>query len=182
MLLSTHCVPSKSPEVKAAAVKVKMHLSPALFVQGCHYAGCDQATKFSSKINQPLPSTPFSLGIPREMHPQSRVSSLFSISGRGRAPCLFSFQYPFFCVLLLFAPSCLHSTLCHNPYPLFSSSPSTSTPPTFISLSLFMPISSFCISFIFNLVSLYVFSDRLSSLHLSFCVAETPCSLETGPS
>lgn len=67
VLLSTHCVPSKNLRVKAAPVKVKMHLLPGLFVQGCLYAGCDQASKFSSKINQPPSPSP--LCIPREMHP-----------------------------------------------------------------------------------------------------------------
>lgn len=65
--------------VKPAAVKVKMHLFSGLFVHGCHYAGCDQATKFSSKINRP-PLSLSALRIPREMHPQ--------------AECLLSFIAP----------------------------------------------------------------------------------------
>ena len=95
--------PSKSPGVKAAAVKVKTHHVPSPFVQGCHYAGCDQATKFSSKINPPPPHP--SPSIPRGAAPPGgSVFSLSShpISGRGPAPCLFSFQYPLFCILLLF--------------------------------------------------------------------------------
>lgn len=109
VLLSTHCVPSKSSRVKAAAVKVKMHLFPDLFVQGSHYAECDHATKFSSKINQP-PSTIFSHGIPREIHPQGRLSFLSDCT--GPAPCLFSFQCP-----LLFSPSRLPSSLSHTLLP-----------------------------------------------------------------
>lgn len=96
------CPPQRASGVKAAAVKVKTHLVPSPFVQGCHYAGCDQATKFSSKINRPPP--------PLAQHPQGAAPpggsvfslSLHPISGRGPAPCLFSFQYPLFCILLLF--------------------------------------------------------------------------------
>lgn len=130
VLLSTHCIPSKSPRVKPAAMKVKMHLFPGPFVQGCHYTGCDQATKFSAKINQPPPVT-LSLCIPREMHPQ--------------AECLLSFMAPhpwqrtcsLFILLsippLLYPPSfwsyrALLSTLSHNPYPFFSLLSSTFPP------------------------------------------------------
>lgn len=131
VLLSTHCIPSKSSRVKAAAVKVKTHLFAGPFVQGCHYAGCDQATKFSSKINRPPPPplSPSTLSVsPGRGTPRQRVFSLslHPISGKGPAPCLFSFQYPSFCILLLFGLSRLRSTLSHNPYPFFSSSSSTS--------------------------------------------------------
>lgn len=69
------CPPQRASGVKAAAVKVKTHLVPSPFVQGCHYAGCDQATKFSSKINRPPPRS--SPSIPRELHPQAGASSRF---------------------------------------------------------------------------------------------------------
>lgn len=72
VLLSTHSISSKSCRVKlAAAAKVKAHLFPGPFVQGCHYAGCDQATKFSSKINRAMPPPPH----PQGDAPPGRVSS-----------------------------------------------------------------------------------------------------------
>lgn len=71
VLLSTHSISSKSCRVKpAAAAKVKAHLFPGPFVQGCHYAGCDQATKFSSKINRATPPQH-----PQGDAPPGRVSS-----------------------------------------------------------------------------------------------------------
>lgn len=99
VLLSTHCVPSKSPGVKAAAVKVKMHLFSG---PGCHYAGCDQATKFSSKINRP-PFAQSSLRIPREMHPQAECLLSFIAPHLWQRTCslfiLFSIPSPLYFLL-----------------------------------------------------------------------------------
>lgn len=97
------CPPQRASGVKAAAVKVKTHLVPSPFVQGCHYAGCDQATKFSSKINRPppapRPASPGSCTPRRERllafiapHLWQRTCSLF---------IPFSIP-PLFCILLLF--------------------------------------------------------------------------------
>lgn len=167
VLLSTHCALSKSLRVKAAALKVKMHLVSGLFVQGCHYAGCDQATKFSSKINQPPPH-PLCSVYPQGDAPPCSVSSLslHPISGRGPAPCLFSFHYPLICILLLFFYPCAllflitltHFKVLHPPRSL---------------LFLDTPIlhGSFPLPLIFNLLSLYLLSDLLSSLHLFFNVS-----------
>lgn len=167
VLLSTHCALSKSLRVKAAALKVKMHLVSGLFVQGCHYAGCDQATKFSSKINQPPPH-PLCSVYPQGDAPPCSVSSLslHPISGRGPAPCLFSFHYPLICILLLFfLPMC--ATLSHNPYPFQGSSSSTFPPLSWHSYFAWI----FPLPLIFNLLSLYLLSDLLSSLHLFFNVS-----------
>lgn len=131
VLLSTHSMPSKSPGVKPAAVKVKTHLVTGPFVLGCYYAGCDRATKFSSKINQP-PTTSLTLCIPREMHPQAKCLLSFIAPHLWQRTCslFILFQCPRFCTLLLFGLtlSCLCSTLSHNPYPFFSSSSSTFPP------------------------------------------------------
>lgn len=83
--------------------------SPGPFVQGCHYAGCDQATKFSSKINRATPPPPPS---PGRCTPRQGVFFFRAISGRGPAPCLFN---TLFCFLL-------RSTFSHNPYPFFAPS------------------------------------------------------------
>lgn len=130
VLLSTHCVPSKSPGVKPVAVKVKMHLFPGPFVQDCHYAGCDQATKFSSKINRPPPSHPLHYVYPQGDAPPGRVSSLFHFTpslAEDLLPVysLFntpSFVYSFFLVLRYHACALLFLiALTH----FFSSSSST---------------------------------------------------------
>lgn len=126
VLLSTHCALSKSLRVKAAALKVKMHLVSGLFVQGCHYAGCDQATKFSSKINQPPPH-PLCSVYPQGDAPPCSVSSftaphlwqrtcslfiLFSLPSHLYSP---SFFYP---CALLFLITLTHFKVLHPPHSL----------------------------------------------------------------
>lgn len=136
VLLSTHSISSKSCRVKpAAAAKVKAHLFPGPFVQGCHYAGCDQATKFSSKINRATPPSP--PPSPGRCTPRQGVFFFRAISGRGPAPCLFNTLY---CLLL-------RSTFSHNPYPFsLSFLCSSSTLLLIFSLALLSLISCLCIS------------------------------------
>lgn len=147
VLLSTHSISSKSRGVKpAAAAKVKAHLSPGPFVQGCHYAGCDQATKFSSKINR-APSHP-------RLHPQGdappgRVVYFFrAISGRGPAPCLFNTLH-----CLLWAQLFLITLTRASIYFLRSSSPLLLS----FSLALLSLISCLCISSLILYLSIFFF-------------------------
>lgn len=148
VLLSTHCIPSKSSRVKAAAVKVKTHLFAGPFVQGCHYAGCDQATKFSSKINRPpapLPYHPLLSLYPQGEAPPGRGSSLFHCTpslAKDLLPVYSLFNTPpfvssFFLVYpacaLLFLITLTHFLVLHPPLLLFFL--------TFISACLFTPIS-----------------------------------------
>lgn len=136
VLLSTHSISSKSRGVKpAAAAKVKAHLSPGPFVQGCHYAGCDQATKFSSKINR-APSHP-RLHLQGDAPPGRVVFFFRAISGRGPAPCLFNTLH-----CLLWAQLFLITLTRASIYFLRSSSPLL----LIFSLVLLSLISCLCIS------------------------------------
>jgi len=173
VLLSTHCTPSKSPRVKAAAVKVKLHLFPSLFVLGCHYAGCDHATKFSSKIPQP---------------------SLLSVSLGRCTPrqCLLSLNVPHFCqwtcspIMLLSLPSLLNplfrffsrtlagpvcATLSHNLY-CFKFLQPQPPPSLFHHIYFASPLlpSHLFPSLLSLIFWLYLFSE-LSCFHLFFSVA-----------
>lgn len=118
VLLSTHCVPSKSRRVKAAAVKVKTHLSAGLFVQGGHYAGFDQATQVQLQ-DKPTPPRPPLLSVsPGRCTP--RVSSLFHCApslAEDLLPVYSLFNTPsfVFCFFFALTPSRLYATLSHNP-------------------------------------------------------------------
>lgn len=164
-----------------------MHLFAGPFVQGCHYAGCDQATKFSSKINRPppLPYHPLLSLYPQGDAPPGRVSSLFHCTpslAKDLLPVYSLFNTtPFVSSFFLVYPACallFLITLTH----FFSSSSSAS--PLFPYFYFGMPLYSHLIlfpplSFIFNLsISSLIFFPP----SISLSVWPRPRSLETGPS
>ena len=170
VLLSTHCVPLKEPRGQSGSSEGENASLPWPVCSRLPLCGVWSSNQVQLQDKKNPHPHRYALCVPREMHPQCLLS--FTAAHLWHQTCS-----PF--ILFSMPPSFVssfHLLLCHHAIcaVLFL----ITLPPPLFSQLLFRHASLFPFSsFIFSLLSLYLLSDLLCSVHLSFSVArDTPQS------